>query len=288
MARQKQSATPARLPTLLISRAEAQKRLADRIDLGRRLLEAPIASVETYETAQQRVRKWTDFNTELLQRIFDNDSFAKEYNWHPGFGSVPLNPGLEELIEDQREGVATRLTRLESLLERLDLVPEPTGARSAPPALKSDLLKGREVFIVHGHDAAAKEAVARFLERLDLEPVVLHEQANLGRTVIEKFEQHSSVQFAVVLLTPDDVGRSVAAASEPRPRARQNVILELGFFLGALGRKRVCALHVGEIEIPSDYDGVLYIPLDTQGGWRLKLAAELRSAGLEVDLNRAV
>lgn len=96
------------------------------------------------------------------------------------------------------------------------------------------------VFIVHGHDAEARETVARFLGNIGFEPIILHEQASRGRTVIEKGEAHSDVGFAVVLLTPDDMGRSVTE-TDLEPRARQNVLLELGYFIAKLGRDRVCA-----------------------------------------------
>ena len=102
------------------------------------------------------------------------------------------------------------------------------------------------IFLVHGHDQARHE-IARFLERItkDVEVVVLSEQASRGRTVIEKFEEHGAVaSFAVVLLTPDDIGRAVTA-SETMPRARQNVVFELGYFYGKLGRDRVVVLNKG-------------------------------------------
>ncbi|MHC4864284.1 MAG: TIR domain-containing protein [Planctomycetota bacterium] len=145
---------------------------------------------------------------------------------------------------------------------------------------------GSDVFIVHGHDDAAKERVARFIERLGLKAIVLHEQPDKGRTVIEKFEDHSNVGFAVVLLTPDDIGGPINDKDKQRPRARQNVIFELGFFIGKLGRDRVCALYKGDVEIPSDYKGVLYKPM--KGDWQLSLAKEIQAAGIPVDLNKAM
>lgn len=144
----------------------------------------------------------------------------------------------------------------------------------------------RRVFVVHGHDDAARESIARFLERLELVPVVLKDKPNVGRTIIEKFEEESDVGFAVVLLTPDDVGAGVKAPRKLRPRARQNVIFELGYFAGALGRRHVVALVKDDVEIPSDYQGVVFIPLDGNDGWRLKVAQELRASGLSIDLNK--
>ncbi len=145
-----------------------------------------------------------------------------------------------------------------------------------------------EIFIIHGRDNETKETVARFLSRLALNPVILHEQPNRGRTIIEKFEQHAQVGFAMALLTPDDVGALQEDLDNLKPRARQNVIFEFGYFIGRLGRNHVCALTKGDVEIPSDYDGVIYIPLDDAGGWKIKLVKELKVAGIAVDANRAL
>lgn len=144
----------------------------------------------------------------------------------------------------------------------------------------------RRVFVVHGHDGEARELAAGFLRKIDFEPVILHEQANQGRTVIEKVEAHGDVGFAVVLLTPDDLGRSVKE-EELKPRARQNVLLELGYFIGRLGRARVCALRRGAVDIPSDFAGVVWEKMDDGNGWKLALARELKAADYDVDLNKA-
>ena len=144
----------------------------------------------------------------------------------------------------------------------------------------------RKAFVVHGHDERAREAVARFLERIGFEAIILYEQANQGRTVIEKIEAHGEVGFAVVLLTPDDVGG--AKGGELQARARQNVLLELGYFIGRLGRSRVCALKRGEVEIPSDFGGVVYETFDAGGGWKQAIGKELAAAGFEIDWNKVM
>jgi predicted nucleotide-binding protein len=144
----------------------------------------------------------------------------------------------------------------------------------------------RKVFIVHGHDEGARELVARFLEQLKFAPIILHEQANQGRTIIEKIEAHGDVGFAVILLTPDDVGSVKDGALQPR--ARQNVLLELGYFVGRLGRARVCALKRGDLEVPSDFGGVVYEPFDAGGGWKQALSRELQAAGFDIDWNVAM
>jgi hypothetical protein len=140
------------------------------------------------------------------------------------------------------------------------------------------------VFIVHGHDVELKETTARFLHKLGLSPIILHEQPNSGNTIIEKFESHADVIFAIVLLTPDDVGAAKDQAQQLKKRARQNVVFEFGYFIGHLGRNRVCALYHEGVELPSDYSGVLYIRVDSEGAWRTKLAQELVQAGLPIEL----
>lgn len=146
--------------------------------------------------------------------------------------------------------------------------------------------KSRRVFVVYGHDEGSREAVARFLHQLGFEPIVLHERANEGRTVIEKVEAHSDVPFVVVLLTPDDEGCEKGAT--PRSRPRQNVLLELGDFVGRLGRKNVCVFTRGEIEWPSDLVGVVHVPFDGPGAWKITLGKELKAAGFEVDFNKVM
>ena len=144
-----------------------------------------------------------------------------------------------------------------------------------------------KVFIVHGHDEAPRETVARFIGQQGLEAVILHEQANAGMTIPEKLIKHGNVGFAVVLLTPDDLGRA-ASDTIDRPRARQNVILELGYFVGRLGRDKVCALLKGDIEMPTDYVGVVYVKWDDAGAWKMSLAKELDVAGYDIDFNKVM
>ncbi len=117
------------------------------------------------------------------------------------------------------------------------------------------------------------------------EVIVLHEQPNQERTILEKFEHHAvDAAYAVVLLTGDDQGG--LSADSPRPRGRQNVVFELGFFFGKLGRRRVAVLVEPDVERPSDIDGLVYIPLDTAGTWKYALVRELMSSGIPADLAR--
>lgn len=141
-----------------------------------------------------------------------------------------------------------------------------------------------KVFIVHGRDNLAKTEAARFIERLGLTAVILHEQANSGQTIIEKIEEHTNVGFALVLYTPCDIG-SLADGVNQKARARQNVVFEHGYLTAKLGRKNVCALVKGDIEIPNDISGVVYIPLDNNSAWQFSVAKELKSSGYKIDIN---
>jgi predicted nucleotide-binding protein len=143
------------------------------------------------------------------------------------------------------------------------------------------------VFIVHGHDNAVKQEVARFLERIGCNPIILEEQVDAGMTtIIQKFSAHASrAAYAIVLLTPDDIAED--GAGKKAGRARQNVVMELGFFIAKLGAEHVCLAKKGDVEIPSDIAGALYLNLD-DGGWQLSLARKLKSAGLTIDLSKLV
>lgn len=199
-------------------------------------------------------------------------------------------PPLSEVHQAYRRDIDHAIAKLQTLKELYeervaDAAPQAAQPAASKPQIPHD---SRRVFVVHGHDDGTKETVARFLQTLKLVPIILHEQPNQGRTVIEKFEKHSDVAFAVVLLTPDDVGHSAREPEKVAPRARQNVVLEMGYFLGSLGRNRVCVLHSGGVEFPSDYAGVVYVAIDESGAWRLSLAREIKSSGIMVDLNNAM
>jgi predicted nucleotide-binding protein len=230
----------------------------------------------------------------FLQRAFDlsnNGDPSQIFN----FKAVGEDLGLDEgtsfgILRYLDENGKLRL------IGRTDTVFTPNGAsearrdrreaqRSERP--KEPTMDPKKVFVVHGRDEAARDQVARFVTKLGLEPIILSEQPDGGQTVIEKFEAYAgTVGFAIVLLTPDDVGGLGGGSDPQRPRARQNVILELGWFYGRIGRANVCALHKGNVELPSDFVGVVYTAMDSGGGWQTKLAREMKAAGLDVDMNK--
>lgn len=141
------------------------------------------------------------------------------------------------------------------------------------------------VFIVHGHDGEAKERTARFIEKLGISAIILHEQASRGRTIIEKIEKHSNVGFAIVLYTPDDMGnvKSEAEDGQLKPRARQNVVFEHGYLMGKIGRENVVPLVAGSVELPNDISGMVYI---SDKDWQVDIAKEMKDAGYVIDFNK--
>lgn len=145
-----------------------------------------------------------------------------------------------------------------------------------------------QVFIVHGHNEEVKVKVARFIEKLGFEPIILHEQASSGNTIIEKIEEYSNVGFGIVLYTPCDIGAKQTETPELKSRARQNVVFEHGYLIGKIGRKNVCALVQGDIETPNDISGVVYVSMDNADAWHMQISKELKRSGYNVDMNKII
>ena len=314
------------LPNLVVKEGEAREKIQERIDKGQELRDLPICLEPELEEAKAEYFNWSDYNSNLLSRLFDDSSIANKYKTDTCFSVSGLT--LEQEIGRYRRDVTNKINRLKGILGELELIPEriPGSSSISSPeqtvangnevfivhghdtAAKSEVAKvveklgpkvtildeqpGRgqtinEVFIVHGHDMAAKHEVARFVEKLKLKVTILDEQPGRGQTIIEKLEAHASnTGFAIVLLTPDDIGESKDKPDNLKLRARQNVIFEMGYFVKGLGRDRVCVMSSEEVEIPSDLAGVEYIRLDADGGWQLKLVREMMAAGLTVDLEK--
>ncbi len=213
----------------------------------------------------------------LQYEHFDQISFYPHFMWD--------TPSSSEYVRKHLDGLSRADAFLQSRIGELE---EDARESKAQPLLPKTLppMSKHKVFIVHGHDHGTKETVARYLSRLDMEPVVLHEQPDQGRTIIEKFEHYTNVSCAVVILSSDDTAHSNSLPAIEEFRARQNVIFELGFFVGRLGRKRTFALVEKGLTRPSDIDRVLYISMEDDS-WKIKLVAELKAAGMDVDANKA-
>jgi len=231
------------------------------------------------ETVAHDYQAWRECNARLLRLLITSHEVWESYLrtvCSSSHGRRP--PPSTDLVEV----VQAEIRDLVSVANRLGL--SETEPEASVPAVRSGMLPADDkILLVYGRNVEAKEKVARFLMKLQLEPILLDEQAGRGRTLIEKFETQWPVAFVVALLTGDDVGGLAPGPRELRPRARQNVIFELGFSIATLGRERVCVLYEEGVELPSDFHGVEYQPLDAAGAWKAKLAKELHEARLRFD-----
>lgn len=283
-----------KLKVLAVSREKADKEMAERISRGTKMHHDLYTQYQkkytltqaAVEASRSEMRIWDDYNQDMFRTIFTVTSpYIKYITCASSVDRVLRGDSAYIHAENLLNWCRRKVVELKSIKERLPLFETAARLRGAKPAATKSVSVGNKVFIVHGHDESTKHQVARFLEGLDIEPVILDEKTAQGRVLIEKLEQESGIEvgYAVVLLTPDDEGKSKEETGELKLRARQNVILELGYFIGKLGRSRVCPLAVADVEIPSDYHGVEYIPLDAAGGWKLKLANELEDAGYKIN-----
>ena len=298
--------------SLVVSRDNLKEQLLSRIEIGKDLLNfiipTQIQSSYGYGYNRGRIvydeskkeeffnehRKWSSFNKEILKQAFDipNNEYLNEYeNCTP----LPFITSETDIVAEQKDDIKKQISYLESLIERLDLIPIVEGVQEVRTEKKEKGVSNK-VFIVHGHNEEMKQSVARTLSKLGLEPVILHEKINAGRTIIEKFQDNAEeIGFAVILLSNDDLGTSKKSLKEEglvenvlQPRARQNVIFEMGFFVGSLGRSKVFMLMQEGCEKPGDLDGLVYTQYDAQGAWRFSLVRELKGAGYQVDANAVI
>lgn len=245
---------------------------------------------------------WRHYTRTSIRNIFgENSDNLKRFRQISYFPKTPkamviggiryLDPGPSSDYRKKvvfTKGLQEAKWMLSSMIKEIDNYwPDSRDEKNQTDVTSDKSIDSDRVFVVHGRDEGAKHSVARFVEQLGLEPIILEEQPSKGRTIISKFlEESTDIGFAIILLTPDDEGKQRGSEDELKPRARQNVVLELGFFLAFLGQERVCALTKGGVEIPSDYDGVIYIPLNDSNDWKFRLVHELSAAGFNVDANR--
>lgn len=290
MAQKKATAQPQFItPMLTTSKEDFKTAISERIDLGKELLNRSVRTNEEYDKLKYDYRLWSDYNFEYLKQAFNvpDNEYKNSYN-QAGFylmgqmGEVPNNA-----IQTQKNLIKYKLDDLESLLGKSGLLKSEISSNSSANSggVNSTLAKN-QVFIVHGHDDLAKIKTARFVEKLGLTPIILHEQSSSGKTIIEKIEEYSNVGFGIVLYTQCDIGAKKGDENNLQPRARQNVVFEHGYLIGKIGRQNVCALAKNEVEIPNDISGVVYVKMDDDESWHLKLAKELRSSGYDIDMNK--
>ncbi len=202
------------------------------------------------------------------------------------------------------QGATEARTKLESQIDsalsgnpvpKADSPPKETEqtSTSAPPATAprstASNIDSKRVFVVYGHDETSRDQLELVLHRLDLEPFVLGLTSGRGLTIIEALEDeilHPSKEerFGMVLLTPDDMGYKQAdGPTSATPRARQNVVMEMGMLIAAFGRDRVAILKKGHLEVPSDASGIIYLPFNNHvKEVAPKLCQRLQDAGFQL------
>ncbi len=275
-----QPAPPPEQSALRIPQAEAEAQLAERIALGRKLLSHEPSSSAELHGLRDEIAQWRDYNRTWLDTNLGGEA-AEEYrttSTHWGSAMAPDDPATK--LRFLRQELQSEVSKLQSIHGRLHMWATETDSMPS-----NQVSSDAPIFIVHGSDTLRAESVARTVENATgRKTVILREQPNLGRTLMEKFEQHAAeASYAIIVLTAHDRGCR-ADETDTKPRGRQNVILEMGYFYALLGRDRVSVLLQTGVEKPSDMDGIVYTTLDDNGAWKTGLFRELRHAGFSVDL----
>ena len=269
--------------TVLIKPREIFKiELERRVEIGEDLLrkQSEIKTLEQLSQLNRDFANWDDYNEELIKQAFNNQYSEYYYEYsrvNQTLGLFDYMKGVntdspQYKISEAKHRIENSITILKRLIEKLPIIDQENSVKQIQMPDKTFFNSG---FLVHGHNDVLKFEVARYIEKeLKRKVIILHEQANKGQTIIEKFENNSTVDFAVALWTADDVGK---AKTEPdyQDRARQNVVFETGFFIGALGRQNVIILVEKGVEMTSDYSGVVFISLS--GNWKDDLRKEIEA-----------
>jgi predicted nucleotide-binding protein len=292
----KTTRTPEPSPSteLVIQKNGFKSAIDERVKSGEEIFSFQVKTQQDFESNKEQFYEWNDYNSEYLKQSFNNEynEYKKSYDDAGSWGGFMVlggrNPSPAEELKKFKDKVESKIKNLKKLSAKTELLKCSVNVDDediTTIAQKEDSKKTNNIFIVHGHDDRTKIEITRTIEKLGLNPIILHEQPNEGKTVIEKFEVHSNVGFAIVLMTCDDLGKA-KTSDEEQYRARQNVILEMGYFIGKIGRQGVFPLYESGVELPSDLYGLLYNPLDDKGNWKFALVKELRAAGYDVDANK--
>lgn len=283
MLKQIKKTTQGKKNILIKPRVDVAIFLQNQIFSAQKILDKEIRTDDELHDAEREKTKWHKFNSNYLMNCFNTDCIAKEYD-SVNTPDLTINSSIYQKTKSFKMSLHRLIDHLESIKDGLSFFQE--NLEQEAFSIEKQSFKTNKIFIVHGHDETLKHKVARFVNKLELEAIILDEQANEGMTIIEKFEQHAkNAGYAIVLLTHDDMGYPKDTPSNIKPRARQNAIAELGYFLCALGRKNMAILCSDHIEIPSDFSGVIYLPT-ANDQWELRLATEMKAAGLNIDMNK--
>lgn len=218
---------------------------------------------------------WHDNCAYFLEKYYGEGSLELK-----SFNKIRFTPAVNGIKQLDIDSCKTGLERAKSIFK--DFIDD-IWAEIESTHFENTQINTNKVFIVHGHDDGLKNQIARLLEKQGIEPIILHEQVNAGKTIIEKIEYYGNdVGAALILFTPDDEGKA-KSDSELKNRARQNVVLETGYFLGHLGRDRIITIVSDDtLELPGDLQGVVY----TNKSWELIIMKELKSMGFNIDMEK--
>jgi predicted nucleotide-binding protein len=261
----------------------AQRRLEELLSAGEEFTYENFATKSQFGYPDAFTAEWIAWKTRVggaIERLFGESS--------PPVRMIRAGDSVGVIGEGKNKFEQAKSYYLGALKAALEILEQDTfgevkvdrASATAPMALSN------KVFVVHGHDEKAKQELEILLTEMGLEPIVLHRQADGGRTLIEKFEHYSDVGFAFILMTPDEVAYLIMDEQKPdqergkERRARPNVIFEFGFFVGRLGRAKTCCLYRGDVVVPSDLSGLIYKRFEhavEETAWAL--ARELKAAG---------
>lgn len=253
---------------------KADDLLEEKMVNGEIMLKLNIKNIQQWKSAEKKFKAWNSENYELLKFIFKNNKVAKDYSssgWSIGrilVSDLKLSEKTTKLMSD----IQDKIDKLNSIKLSLGIfkVQNDTGKRD----------NSKKLFFIHGSNCSSKTKVINFITELGLEPIVLQEFIAGGKALIDEILTRSDVKFAIGLLTPDNVGG--IQPDKLNFRADQNVILELGIFVGLLGRNNVCGLYAGNLQLPEDYHGFEYIKIDKSGKWQKQVFEELTKAGFDI------
>jgi len=315
------------VPNLIIPRTEAESKIYNRIKLGNKLLGLSIYNENELNAGKAQRKKWNDYNEELLRRLFDSEAVLEDYLKSSMYDPPGMKVSWGQKISSFHEGISNKIEALESILKRVEFIQEKVIMSETQEknehmisntvfltqnevdkdnksiTEKSEFIQEKvvvsetskeyepeireTVFVVNGEDDEAENSVATFIEKLGLKAVILNEQPNAVKTIIDKFERNEAIcDYAVVILTSDDTDVNKEDAEDAMFRQRQNVMFVLGYFLGILGCKKVSVISKEGVEIPNDFLGVECILFDPGVDWQLSLARDMKSAGITFDANR--
>ncbi len=245
-----------------------------------------IAGASKWQRHSQEFSDWLQDALLTLRQV--DPEFERSFNQIP-FSPTVVNPLMTNEVWEAafRSGITQAIRLIDVALSEL----KSTQIRQEREAPKNDgpekTRSKRGVFIGHGRELTCLQAVENFVIKIGFDPVVLKDQGSGGLVLLDKLEASANVDFAIILLTPDDLGR-LKDETELNPRARQNVIFEFGYLIAKLGRHRVCTVMKDMVEMPSNVLGLVHIPYDPEGIWRFKILKEMTTGGLKVDANNAL